>query len=129
MLPLHGFAKHVWGFASTDARTVCRLRLPNRIPAHSADVALVRGVNELAEAQSSGFKTAIIISDNEPTANGTAAPGQLIQLASEFDYLADGDILGFHPGSKRFRTVYRRASAHNSFLVTERCNHYCLMCS
>jgi His-Xaa-Ser system radical SAM maturase HxsC len=42
---------------------------------------------------------------------------------------AHGDILGFHPGSKRFRTIYRRASAHNSFLVTERCNHYCLMCS
>jgi His-Xaa-Ser system radical SAM maturase HxsC len=25
--------------------------------------------------------------------------------------------------------LFRRASKHNSFLVTERCNHYCLMCS
>jgi His-Xaa-Ser system radical SAM maturase HxsC len=25
--------------------------------------------------------------------------------------------------------LYRRASKHNAFLVTERCNHYCLMCS
>jgi His-Xaa-Ser system radical SAM maturase HxsC len=50
-------------------------------------------------------------------------------VPSKFDYLADGDILGFHPHSKRFRTLYRRSSVHNSFLVTERCNHYCLMCS
>lgn len=27
------------------------------------------------------------------------------------------------------RTLYRRNSLHNSFLLTERCNHYCLMCS
>ena len=25
--------------------------------------------------------------------------------------------------------LYRRHSLHNSFLLTERCNHYCLMCS
>ena len=25
--------------------------------------------------------------------------------------------------------LYRRASKHSAFLVTERCNHYCLMCS
>ena len=35
----------------------------------------------------------------------------------------------FHPQSGRFRTLYRRESRHNSFLVTDRCNHYCLMCS
>jgi His-Xaa-Ser system radical SAM maturase HxsC len=29
----------------------------------------------------------------------------------------------------RFRTLYRRSPVHNSFLVTERCNNYCLMCS
>ena len=46
-----------------------------------------------------------------------------------YDYLADGDIIGIHPRSQRFRTLYRRQSHHNSFLVTERCNHYCLMCS
>ncbi len=46
-----------------------------------------------------------------------------------FQYLSDGDIIGVHPQSKRVRTLYRRASGHNSFLITERCNHYCLMCS
>ena len=50
-------------------------------------------------------------------------------LPSRFAYLADGDVLGFQAANRRFRTLYRRASTHNSFLVTERCNHYCLMCS
>ncbi len=52
-----------------------------------------------------------------------------ITLGHEFDYLAPGDILGAHLDSGRVRTLYRRSSRHNGFLVTERCNHYCLMCS
>ena len=54
---------------------------------------------------------------------------RVIGVSSKFDYFADGDIIGFHPSSRRFRTLYRRVSGHNSFLVTDRCNHYCLMCS
>jgi His-Xaa-Ser system radical SAM maturase HxsC len=79
--------------------------------------------------QSSGFETAIIVSENEALLVARGLPRRVIQLGNQFDYLADGDVLGFDPASKRFRTIYRRASAHNSFLVTERCNHYCLMCS
>jgi His-Xaa-Ser system radical SAM maturase HxsC len=52
-----------------------------------------------------------------------------ITLGEEFDYLAPGDIIGVHLDSGRVRTLYRRSSRHNSFLTTERCNHYCLMCS
>ena len=53
----------------------------------------------------------------------------MITLPSKFDYLTDGDVVGVRPGSRGFRTLYRRTSKHNSFLVTDRCNHYCLMCS
>ena len=53
----------------------------------------------------------------------------LIAVASKYEYLADGDVLGFDHSSRKFRTLFRRNSAHNSFLVTERCNNYCLMCS
>ena len=31
--------------------------------------------------------------------------------------------------SGEVRVLYRRNSRHNHFLLTERCNHYCLMCS
>ena len=53
----------------------------------------------------------------------------LIAVSSRYEYLADGDVLGFDHSSRKFRTLFRRNSAHNSFLVTERCNNYCLMCS
>jgi len=43
--------------------------------------------------------------------------------------LADGDVIALDSGSRRFRVLYRWGSKNNTFLVTERCNHYCLMCS
>jgi His-Xaa-Ser system radical SAM maturase HxsC len=113
----------------TDVRTVFKLRSPISAPQQSSDVALIRHTDELGDVQSSGFQTAIIVSENEALLVALALPRRVIQLGNQFDYLADGDVLGFDPASKRFRTIYRRASAHNSFLVTERCNHYCLMCS
>jgi His-Xaa-Ser system radical SAM maturase HxsC len=129
MLPLHGFAKRAHGFSSTDARTVFRLCSPKSVPKQPADAALIRQISELGDGQSSGFKTAVIINDADPLLDEYTEPNRVIQLASKFGYLADGDILGFDPRNKQFRTIYRRGSAHNSFLVTERCNHYCLMCS
>jgi His-Xaa-Ser system radical SAM maturase HxsC len=50
-------------------------------------------------------------------------------LPDEFGYLADGDVLRLWPRKSSARTLYRRNAKYNSFLVTERCNHYCLMCS
>ena len=35
----------------------------------------------------------------------------------------------FRPEWRKFETLYRRTSKYNSFLVTDRRNHYCLMCS
>ena len=58
-----------------------------------------------------------------------SASGQTIRLGPEFDYLRAGDIIAVHVDTRRIRTLYRRHSRHNSFLTTERCNHYCLMCS
>jgi His-Xaa-Ser system radical SAM maturase HxsC len=50
-------------------------------------------------------------------------------LPDSFGYLADGDVLRIWAKSSEVRVLYRRASFHNHFLLTERCNHYCLMCS
>lgn len=44
-------------------------------------------------------------------------------------YLADGDVIRISPLAKEYRVVFRRNSKHNSILLTQRCNHYCLMCS
>jgi His-Xaa-Ser system radical SAM maturase HxsC len=51
-----------------------------------------------------------------------------LTLPAECAYVVAGDILRLEP-SGRFRVLYRRNSAHNNFLVTERCDNFCLMCS
>ena len=58
-----------------------------------------------------------------------SAGSPFIELPKELDYLRDGDVIRFEPSARRFRVLYRRISPHNNFLVTERCDNYCLMCS
>jgi His-Xaa-Ser system radical SAM maturase HxsC len=97
----------------------------------ASDFAIVRTPAELGYAQSAGWKSIFFIGkeieEEHHWVSGTGR--QLISVSSEFGYLSDGDIVGIRHGSKRFRTLFRRNSKHNSFLVTERCNNYCLMCS
>jgi len=50
-------------------------------------------------------------------------------LPSDLDHLGDGDVLRIDPNTGSVRVLYRRLSKHNSFLTTERCNSFCLMCS
>ncbi|MDR6411486.1 His-Xaa-Ser system radical SAM maturase HxsC [Paraburkholderia terricola] len=53
----------------------------------------------------------------------------LTVLSDEFDYLDDGDIVRLNSERGDVRVLYRRNSPHNTILVTEQCQHYCLMCS
>jgi len=129
MLPLNGVATATLGYDCAETREVLRLREPTSRPQNSADVALAHRADDLAAARSSGFSRAFVINDEADMLSQSAGFAGIIHVSSKFGYLADGDILGFHPASKRFRTLYRHSSTHNSFLVTERCNHYCLMCS
>jgi His-Xaa-Ser system radical SAM maturase HxsC len=91
---------------------------------------MVRTPAQFDRAKTEGWKAIFFI--GEETAERLLGPEigtRLISVSSQFDYLSDGDIVGIRHGSKRFRTLFRRNSKHNSFLVTERCNNYCLMCS
>jgi len=90
------------------------------------DAFLVRSPADVRDAQSSEF-TALVAVGDVPVPDGQFET--LVRLGPEFDYLGDGDVLGLDPHSRRVRVLYRRGSRHNFFLVTERCNHYCLMCS
>jgi His-Xaa-Ser system radical SAM maturase HxsC len=130
MLPLNGIATGTLGYdPPTEPHQVLRLRAPTSRPQDSADIALAYRRDDLDTAMSSGFARAFVISDEPNALSHANTFVHVIHVPSKFNYLADGDILGFHPDSKRFRILYRRSSAHNSFLVTARCNHYCLMCS
>ena len=130
-LPLHGIANFSRGVSITKQSAVVRLRSHLDSAADtSTDFTLVRTKEELQQAAEARSNGVMIVSDdgleNLPEAAGCL---RLISVSEKFNYLSDGDIIRFLPQSGRFRTLYRRASKHNSFLVTDRCNHYCLMCS
>lgn len=130
-LPLRGSIANVRGFSDLSGWHVIRTRSPNGgPPPHDADAALIRTSEDVHAAIASGFTSGVIVGGAVDA--GRVSPNalrNLMVLPSGCDYLADGDVLGFHPSSRRYRTLYRRSSTHNSFLVTERCNHLCLMCS
>lgn len=52
-----------------------------------------------------------------------------VTLPVAFSYLDDGDIMrvGWRKGD--VETLFQKSGQHHTFLLTERCNHYCLMCS
>ncbi|MCP2221717.1 His-Xaa-Ser system radical SAM maturase HxsC [Bradyrhizobium elkanii] len=93
-----------------------------------ADFALARTPAEVRRAVEVDWQSMFIVSDGSIDLPATFK-GRLVTVPPKYDYLADGDVVGFDHASRKFRTLYRRKSAHNSFLVTERCNNYCLMCS
>ncbi len=126
-LPLSGQAL-IEGLAAPRDRAVLRLKAAigggGERSVH--DAALVQNADDTAAARAQGFQTACLIGASAPLSEGFS---QFIRLPAEFAYLGDGDIIAVHRKSRRIRVLYRRASRHNAFLVTERCNHYCLMCS
>lgn len=128
-LPLYGTASQSAGFSSGKARSVLRLRsVDSAAERHVADFALARTPDDIRRAIEVDWPSILVVSHGSIDLPGTFT-GQLVAVPPKYDYLADGDVIGFDHASKKFRTLYRRNSAHNSFLVTERCNNYCLMCS
>lgn len=125
MLPLYGTASSAAGMNSNRPWQVLRLKSPTARPGHNADTAIIREPTDLGAAMGQGFHRVVSVGCSIRPEGDV---GHVV-LPQQFSYLGDGDILGYQPSTRRFRTLYRRASRHNSFLVTERCNHYCLMCS
>jgi His-Xaa-Ser system radical SAM maturase HxsC len=60
--------------------------------------------------------------------DGARAPGPAFALGDEMAHLADGDVVVIDPTRPAMRVLYRRNSDFNSLLLTERCDHVCIMC-
>ncbi len=75
-----------------------------------------------------GFK-AVLVKKRVDDVSNTDSRGDVFLLANDYDYLEEGDILRLDPNTGAMRCLYRRNSQHNTILLTERCDHYCLMCS
>jgi His-Xaa-Ser system radical SAM maturase HxsC len=129
-LPLFGTAAVCHGLEE-HTRSVIRLKAPGAGPsATGADFAVVRTSDELKRAIQGGQEPIFAIDDGTGRfLSGEGLPGRAIAVSAQFAYLDVGDVIGIHSPSRKFRTLYRHNSRHNSFLVTERCNNYCLMCS
>lgn len=123
-LALSGKVAFINGWAGE--RALVRLSKPTEAPQSQHDVALLRSEADVEMALSLGYDSAAVFSGDTVPISGFR---RTLGLGDQLAYLADGDVLGLGPSSRHFRTLYRRASDHNSFLVTERCNHLCLMCS
>lgn len=74
----------------------------------------------------SKFKIVFVASDS-PDPYKLECP--TYRLPSELNYLGEDDIVSIRSDETRLRVLYRRNSNQNSILLTEQCNHYCLMCS
>jgi His-Xaa-Ser system radical SAM maturase HxsC len=129
-LPLYGTASLRAGFGLDKTRSVVRLRaVESKAERHVADFALVKTPDQLERAIAANWQSIFVVSDGSIGSTSTETFVRQIVVPAKYDYLADGDILGVDHASGKFRTLFRRNSSHNSFLVTERCNNYCLMCS
>ncbi|MGH6710648.1 MAG: His-Xaa-Ser system radical SAM maturase HxsC [Bradyrhizobium sp.] len=129
-IPLYGTALLSSGFRAETVRSVVRLR-PVECSAerHASDFALVKTSEDVQRALECNWRSVFAVSDSSIASLAPTFEGRVIAVPAKYNYLGDGDVLGFDHSSRKFRTLFRRNSAHNSFLVTERCNNYCLMCS
>ena len=74
---------------------------------------------------------AAVLVRGQPTAEVVASADatDIYQLGTDYAYLAEGDIVRINPGQDTLSVLFRVGSPSNTVLLTEQCNHYCLMCS
>lgn len=56
-------------------------------------------------------------------------PGPTVHVPLELSHLGVGDVVIIADDGSRVGVAWKARAAHNSILLTERCDHYCLMCS
>lgn len=76
-----------------------------------------------------GFPLYLAIEADRSALNAAPENAARAVLPESARYLADGDVIRISPLAKEYRVVFRHGGKHNSILLTQRCNHYCLMCS
>ena len=107
-LPLYGTASLSAGFTSHKARSVIRLRSVDTAAERCmADFALARTPDEILRAIEADWPSVFVVADGSIDLPGTFN-GRLLAVPQKYDYLADGDVVGFDHASRKFRTLFRR---------------------
>jgi His-Xaa-Ser system radical SAM maturase HxsC len=126
VLTLSGRGVESRNLPDSPARLVMRVSdQRNRPRALRAREAFLATRGDLPE----GFGIYVALAKDAAALGGLPPQTTTMVLPDSFDYLADGDVLRLWTKRNEVRVLYRRNSFHNHFLLTERCNHYCLMCS
>lgn len=92
-----------------------------------------RGAHELRvitadEAPLPGFGAHLLVGQGMPAAP-FGADDDAFAIGPELEYLDTGDVVVVEPDRHAVRVLYRRSAFSNTLLLTERCNHLCVMCS
>ncbi|MBI4001326.1 MAG: His-Xaa-Ser system radical SAM maturase HxsC [Nitrospira defluvii] len=109
--------------ASTRAPYLVMVTKNAQLPTHLKQV---RALLMLPGLDPTGFKT-VLAKGKEQSVGSLGS--DVFEVSDDYEYLDEGDILRVDPASGSMRCLYRRNSLHNTILLTERCNHCCLMCS
>jgi His-Xaa-Ser system radical SAM maturase HxsC len=99
---------------------------------HADDFTLRKNKAFLVKSQSPiplGYSAYLLLSGQNDLKQFLPLGAPTIILEDEFSYLRHGDVIRASVEDMRVRTLYRKESSQNHFLVTERCDNYCLMCS
>jgi His-Xaa-Ser system radical SAM maturase HxsC len=111
-----------------DRPFVTRLSNNERLPMPLRSSAGFLAKGRSSRALPEGFRVYVFVEDE----SGAAEPAEgipTVLLPKNYSYLGDGDIIRIAPHRRGVRVLYRRNARTNGILLTERCNHYCLMCS
>jgi len=65
----------------------------------------------------------------KPSVNSKLSKEIEYLVSTDLQHLDEGDVVRVEGADSNVRVLYRRKSNQNSILITEQCNHYCLMCS
>jgi len=64
-----------------------------------------------------------------PSFGKSEIPGPVLRLGPDLAHLDTGDIIHVPEDGRRVTVLWKNSARHNSLLLTEQCDNYCLMCS
>lgn len=76
-----------------------------------------------------GFAHYLLVDKHRHLVDALPLDSDFSILPDDYSYIGDGDVVRLSADRQTIRVLFRASSPHNSILVTEQCNHYCLMCS
>jgi len=116
------------GKTTRSDQVIARISTNPNLPAavRSSHIFLAKKSDELP----GGFSYVFCLEDSLKNEDIKASDvSDVYQIPQYLNFVGDGDIVRFNPLKGMLNVLYRKSSAFNALLVTERCNNFCLMCS